>query len=112
MCIDKERRKKLTINTNITLELDIPTIITQDITSNTTEKLYIYFYDDKMPKEGWMQSCFSCSIFTARTLIFREEADTSYIVYICNHCKKKLINNSKNSKFEERCIKFINKYFN
>jgi len=109
MCIDKERRKNLTINTNITLELDIPTNITPD-TSNK-QKLYIYFYDDKMPKDGWMQSCFSCSIFTARTLIFREEADTSYIVYICNHCKKKLINSDKNINFKKKCIKFINKYF-
>ena len=65
-----------------------------------------------MPKTGWMQSCFSCSIFTARTLIFREEVDRSYIVYICNHCKRTLINKDKNIKFKERCIKFINIYFN
>jgi len=89
MCIDK--RKKLTINTNLTPELDIPTA--PDIpTPDTRDKLYIYFDNDRMPKGGWMQSCFSCSIFTARTLIFREEVDRSYIVYICNNCKKKLIN--------------------
>jgi len=109
MCIDKEIKKKLTINT----ELDIPIIKTTNITRNTRIKkdLYIYFENDRMPKEGWMQSCFSCSIFTERTLIFREEEERTYIVYICNHCKKTLLNKDKNIKFKERCIKFIDKYF-
>tara|TARA_B110000908_G_scaffold99680_1_gene117688 strand:+ start:3911 stop:4249 length:339 start_codon:yes stop_codon:yes gene_type:complete len=112
MCIDKERRKKLTINTNITPELHIPTAPNIPTTPDTRDKLYIYFDNDRMPKGGWMQSCFSCSIFTARTLIFREEVDRSYIVYICNHCKRTLINKDKNIKFKKKCIKFINKYFN
>ena len=109
MCIDKEKRKKLSINT----ELDIPIIKTTNITRNTLikKKSYIYFENDRMPKEGWMQSCFSCSIFTAKTLIFREEEERTYVVYICNHCKKTLVNKDKNIKFKERCIKFIDKYF-
>jgi len=115
MCIDKERRKKLTINTNLTTpELDIPVNITQ--TPDKPDKpdklvLYIYFDNDRMPKGGWIQSCFSCSTFTAKTLIFREEEERTYIVYICNHCKRTLINRDKNIKFKERCIKFIKKYF-
>ena len=109
MCIDKEKRKKLSINT----ELDIPIIKTTNITRNTPIKKisYIYFENDRMPKGGWMQSCFSCSIFTAKTLIFREEEERTYVVYICNHCKRTLINKDKNIKFKERCIKFIDKYF-
>ena len=113
MCIDKERRKKLTINTNLTPELNIPTTRNTPDKPDTPDKqkFYIYFDNDKMPKEGWMQSCFSCSTFTAKTLIFREEEARTYIVYICNHCKRTLINKDKNIKFKGRCIKFINKYF-
>jgi hypothetical protein len=111
MCIDKEKRKKLSINTEP--EIDIPIIKSTNITRNLPikKKLYIYFENDRMPKGGWMQSCFSCSIFTAKTLIFREDDNDEYIVYICNHCKKKLVNKDKNIKFKERCIKFIDKYF-
>lgn len=111
MCIDKERRKKLSINTEP--EIDIPIIKSTNITRNLPikKKLYIYFENDRMPKGGWMQSCFSCSIFTAKTLIFREDDNDEYIVYICNHCKKTLLNKDKNIKFKERCIKFIDKYF-
>ena len=111
MCIDKEKRKKLSINTEP--EIDIPIIKSTNITRNLPikKKLYIYFENDRMPKGGWMQSCFSCSIFTAKTLIFREDDNYEYIVYICNHCKKTLVNKDKNIKFKERCIKFIDKYF-
>jgi len=111
MCIDKEKRKKLSINTEP--EIDIPIIKSTNITRNLPikKKLYIYFENDRMPKGGWMQSCFSCSIFTAKTLIFREDDNDEYIVYICNHCKKTLVNKDKNIKFKERCIKFIDKYF-
>ena len=109
MCIDKERRKKLTINTNLTPELAIPVNITPDTPDK--QKFYIYFDNNRMPKGGWIQSCFSCSTFTAKTLIFREEEERTYVVYICNHCKKKLINREENNNLKKKCIKFINKYF-
>ena len=74
-------------------------------------EFYIYYESKKMPENGWMQSCFKCDLFTAKTLIFREELDRIYKVYICNSCKKSLCNKKDNSKFRERCNKFIEKRF-
>ena len=47
-------------------------------------------------------SCFKCDLFTAKTLIFREELDRIYKVYICNSCKKSLCNKKDNLKFREK----------
>lgn len=74
-------------------------------------EFYIYYESKKMPENGWMQSCFKCDLFTAKTLIFREELDRTYKVYICNSCKKSLCNKKDNSKFREKCNKFIEKRF-
>ena len=49
-------------------------------------------------------------LITAKTLIYREEDDKTYIVYICNNCKKTLGKKGNNLKFRERCDKFIKKY--
>jgi len=112
MCFNKERRKEK--KNILTPELDISCNAVKNIirkVHNSKQKLYIYFENNRMPKGGWMQSCFSCSIFTARTIIFNEDKDKEYIVYICNNCKKTLINSDINIKFKEKCIKFINKFY-
>ena len=74
-------------------------------------EFYIYYESKKMPENGWMQSCFKCDLFTAKTLIFREELDRIYKVYICNSCKKSLCIKKDNLKFREKCNKFIEKRF-
>jgi hypothetical protein len=81
------------------------------LTDNIPKKeLYIYYENEKMPKNGWMQSCFKCELFTAKTLIYREEVGRIYFVYICNNCKKTLTIQENNLKFRKRCDKFIKRY--
>jgi len=102
-----ENNNENIIINNIDIEDNIDNI---DIEDNKLD-LYIYYENEKMPIDGWMQSCFKCDLFTARTLIYREEIDRNYIVYICNSCKKRLTNKKENIEFRRRCNKFIKKHF-
>lgn len=124
MCTNREKKKKeLKISVKTPENINIPTensvvntsslYDTDNESSNGSDKLelYIYYESDKMPENGWMQSCFRCDSFTAATLIYREEYDRDYIVYICNSCKKRLTNSEENNKFRRRCDKFIKKNF-
>ena len=120
MCTDKRKKNKknpITIDISSTL---IPSKLSYDSSSDSsyytptsnhkTKNLYIYYEHEKMPENGWMQSCFKCELFTAKTLIYREEENKTYIVYVCNNCKKTLTNRENNFRFRRRCEKFIKRY--
>jgi hypothetical protein len=120
MCTSREKpeKKKLTINTNENKIIKFNKKRNTNIVNNTNIKilpkkseLYIYYESKKMPENGWMQCCFKCDLFTSKTLIFREEEDRIYKVYVCNSCKKTLCNKKDNIRFRDRCNKFIEKRF-
>ena len=124
MCTDKRKKnniykKPICINTSDNIIL--PRTAASDSSSDSSftlpisdeipkKEIYIYYESEKMPDNGWMQSCFKCELFTAKTLIYREQEDRTYIVYVCNNCKKTLTKRENNVKFRERCDKFIKKY--
>ena len=115
---EKVYKKELNINTNLpnppdsSDSSDLPYSSDSSVPSDEIQKkeIYIYYESEKMPYNGWMQSCFKCELFTAKTLIYREQEDRTYIVYVCNNCKKTLTKRENNLKFRERCDKFIKKY--
>jgi len=63
------------------------------------EKIYVYSFDEKLPKHGWIQRCNNCNTYTARTVFFKEDKNFEYLAHICPLCKKN--NKDKTKKFQK-----------
>lgn len=57
--------------------------------------------DSELPKKGWIQGCYSCSIPTSHTYLYENNIENKYFtfcVYICKDCKIMNILNDNNFK--------------
>ena len=74
----------------------------------------IYKYHKSFPKEGWFQLCFLCNEITSSKMRYHSiRYAKSYIfeVYICHHCKKKIIKKDISIIFAKKCKNWIVDYF-
>lgn len=58
--------------------------------------------DSELPKKGWIQGCYSCSIPTSHMYLYEniviENKHFTFNVYVCKDCKNMDILNNKNFK--------------
>ena len=80
---------------------------------STPQKFDIY-YDSKMPNDGWLQSCIVCGTITSKlhfyknlTLGTKMKVNVDIYSYLCNTCKKKLINKDIFEIYETNCEELI-----
>lgn len=82
----------------------------------TYKRVYIYRELEKMPTDGWLQSCFICYCITSLIQTYKIIEKKKYImefnVYICPHCNVKIKNDEKvKKKYENRCDLYIDENF-
>ncbi len=65
---------------------------------------YLFSKNERLPKDGWFQSCISCKYITAR-IIERESNNERFIIYVCSSCKK------NTEDIEKQITSCIDKYF-
>lgn len=69
------------------------------------------YYKSHLPKNGWLQACFSCREFTSKTIYFykMEENNVTTTIYIhcCNRCKKTHENVETFNIFSEKCYNYL-----
>ena len=75
-------------------------------------KIHIY-RDSHLPSKGWLQSCFSCYMFTSSTVDYKKIKHNKdvydFVVYLCPTCIKEVKSISdKKFAFMMRCDRYIN----
>ena len=75
------------------------------------KQLYIY-YESELPEEGWFQCCIMCDCVTGgfnyyKNITLHSEDDVEIYPYLCNKCKKKLLNDMFFKKYEITCEELI-----
>jgi len=69
------------------------------------KEYYIYEESDK-PDDGWIHSCVTCNIFTARILLYESFPGKKIYAYVCNKCKKRIKTDTEyKNYYNECCIK-------
>ena len=73
------------------------------------------FRESHLPEKGWLQACYECETITSKTInyksISKNKKTYKFIIHICNSCKESLkADAEKNTKFINRCDKFIDEY--
>lgn len=51
-------------------------------------KISIYRNSSSLPKEGWIQACISCYLFTSREYFHKKIKDIEVYAFLCKDCKK------------------------
>jgi hypothetical protein len=79
------------------------------------KNIYI-FRESRLPKDGWIQSCFHCYEFTSREILYkREQLDKTiyqFNVTLCPRCRRCFRENpSKNIEFSKKCDNYIARHY-
>lgn len=75
------------------------------------KNIYI-FRDSKLPKNGWIQSCFNCYEYTSGEILYKRKKVYKTIyqfnISLCPKCRRIFRENpNKNIEFTNRCDNYI-----
>jgi hypothetical protein len=71
-------------------------------------KISIYRNSSCLPKEGWIQSCISCYLFTSREYFYKKINEIEVYAFLCKDCKKVIDRRpEKITKLENVCDSYI-----
>ena len=71
-------------------------------------KISIYRNSSSLPKEGWIQACISCYLFTSREYFHKKIKDIEVYAFLCKDCKKVIdLRPEKITKLENVCDSYI-----
>ena len=79
------------------------------------KNIYI-FRESKLPKEGWLQSCFECYDFTSREILYKRKKVGKTIyqfnIAVCPRCCKIFRENAgQNLEFSKKCDNYIARHY-
>jgi hypothetical protein len=72
---------------------------------------YIYG-ESHLPKQGWIQGCRDCDVYTSRTIeycIFIKKNMYTFEIYLCPPCQRIYKSDTKDD-FNNKCDKFVEEH--